>query len=348
MISTLARRGTLVAFAVAGPVVWLACASDNVAAPRPASDPRDGAGIVEEAEDSAVPAEAGNKRDGGDAGSAEAGATCGNSAFCNSGPAPLPSPATVVDADGYITAFATAVCARVQQCCAMGDTATFWSKGYGFKTPPTAATCVETVKGNYKHFAAWQPSVTAGHMSFDAARASSCVDAVNTAACGFPVVDAIFDGRCTGNRGSEVFKKLVPLDGACSIVKDGTLIGDCNPATGYCLPADGGTDGTCSPWAQPGEKCTIFGTKRYCAPQLNCENMSVTNPGTCSGEPITRKLGEKCDSISGPTELCGPGLYCDFFSSGTCRTEQADGTSCTADDQCQSKHPFTCIATGKK
>lgn len=349
MLAATLHRGTLIALALAAPLLWVAC-SDTDPLPRSGADTEAGVGGGEgDSGDTIDPAVDGGSKDSGkDAPPGDGGATCGNRAFCSSGAAPLNTPPPVVAADGYLEAFATAVCARVQQCCAAGDLATFWTKGYGFKTPPTAATCVETVKGNYAHFAAWLPSVTKGHISYDPARASSCVDAVNKAACGFPLFDAVFTGRCAGNRGNDVFKKVAPVGGECTSIKDSTLIGDCDPATGFCLSPEAGADGTCTSWAQPGEKCTIFGAKKYCSPRLNCEGMSFSTPGTCSGAEITRALGAKCNSLSGPAEVCDTGLYCDVFGSGVCKKLQPDGTPCTADDQCEAQHPFSCLAGGGK
>jgi hypothetical protein len=237
------------------------------------------------------------------------------------------------------------VCQRLASCCSPADTAAFFQQymnaPYDLKTTPSAATCMTSLTAQLgKLHQKWAASAALGRMSFLPVRGQACVAGVSSAMCGAPLTNALFDAACFGSRGNEVFVKLSPIGAACKDIKDGTFYGECDPKLGFC-----GSSATCEPWRKTGESCGVVPTRMFCAPSLSCEGGTASAPGTCSGEPITRKLGEGCGAATGPLELCAAGTYCDG-DTNLCTATKADGATCKYDEECQTNRPYSCSPFG--
>jgi hypothetical protein len=251
----------------------------------------------------------------------------------------------------YDGALAKAVCAKLYGCCSDGDVeryaAQFSDAPYKVSTKLTASTCeaVLTQAFDALYLTKWGVSVSVGNITFDDARGQKCLDAVSAAACGTPLVSALYDGACFGVRGNEVFRKVARLGAACDDIGDTTFIGECDPSLGYC-----GEGKTCVPWKKTGEACGILiqdagpAKRLFCAPGTNCDGQSARTPGKCSGPAQNVALGATCSSLSGPDLVCPAGAYCDVLGTGKCVAQLADGQVCTGDDECVSARPFTCSA----
>jgi hypothetical protein len=260
--------------------------------------------------------------------------------------APGSGSGTVEAARAFRTDVAKAVCAKLASCCSATDRAAYFAqfrdKPYELASAPSAADC-ETVLAQTlgKLHDKWLPSIERGAISFDAAKATSCVDAVKNAACGVPLATALYgDSGCWGPRG-KVFTKKVALGAACENIGDGTYYGECDPSLGFC----GNVSKKCEPWKRTNEECTVIGTWAFCAPGLNCDGATPNRPGKCSAAPVTVAIGQSCNALSGPTTLCDSDAFCNF-TSGKCEAKKADGASCKYDDECVTGHPFTCSPYG--
>lgn len=259
------------------------------------------------------------------------------------------TPATPTDVTAAARAFddalATAVCERLAACCATGEYASFFArfkdKPYALDAAPPPAQCAAVLgKTLWSLHSKWAQSAGRGRITFEAARGQACVSAMKAATCGGALATALNDDACLGVRGNEVFRKIAPTGSACQDIGDGTYYGECDPKKGFC-----GTSKTCEAWSQTGEPCQISPTRKFCAPSLSCDNNTATTPGTCSGAPITKKLGEGCIASTGPLEECEDTTYCDFVA-GKCVAKKADGASCKSDEECATKHPYTCSPIG--
>lgn len=264
----------------------------------------------------------------------------------DAGDATTTDPAAITSAvAAFDAALAGAVCQRLATCCSPADTAAFFqqytSAPYDLKGTPSAADCVTSLTTQLgKLHKKWAASAAIGRMAFNSARAQACVAGISSASCGAPLTSALFDAACFGSRGNEVFIKLTPTGAACADVKDGTFYGECDPKLGFC-----GSSAKCEPWRKTGESCGVVPTRLFCAPSLSCEGGSGTTPGTCSGAPITRKLGEGCGAASGPLELCAAGTYCDG-DTNLCTATKPDGAACKYDEECQTNRPYSCSPFG--
>ena len=266
-------------------------------------------------------------------------------------PTETPPPAAPpVDVSAKVLAFdqalASAVCAQLDTCCSDADRSIYFGrfhdKPYELTSPPPRATCAQDLAAALqKLHTKWAKSANRGRIAFDEPRGKVCIDSVRAAACGVPLATVLGEDACFGARGNEVFRKITPLGGACEDIADGTFYGECDPKLGFC-----GSSKTCEAWSQPGEPCSVVPTRKFCAPQLACDNVTASKPGVCSPPPVTKKLGEGCGADTGALELCETGTYCDYVTL-KCLPQKADGVSCTQDDECASFHPFTCAPLGK-
>jgi hypothetical protein len=257
---------------------------------------------------------------------------------------PDPAAAEVLIA-GYDRDIATAICAKLASCCSTENYNTFFAgfaeQPYDLKTPPPPAQCAAALAEQYgKLHGKWATSIAFNRIEFNPARAKKCVEDMNAAACGVPLSKALYDAACISARGNEVFVKRARTGTPCTDIGDGTFFGECDPKLGYC-----GSDKICGAWKKTGEPCSVLPTRQFCAPGLECDNVSPNRAGTCTAEAIVRQVGEPCLATSGPQVNCVAGSYCDW-SADACTVKKADGAACKSDEDCATSHPFTCTPFG--
>lgn len=267
------------------------------------------------------------------------------------GDAPPSDASSGVDADvtktiaAFDEALASAVCARLASCCADSDYATYFqqfqAEPFDLKAAPPRASCASTLAHELGIVhGKWAKSISVGRMTLDPVRAQKCIADVEAAACGVPLATTLYDAACFGVRGNQVFTKIAPVGAACEDIGDGTFYGECDPSLGYC-----GSSKKCEAWKKTGEPCSITPTRAFCAPDLACDGLTPSKPGTCTEPPIVRAVGEPCGSVSGPFIECAAGAYCDYFVS-KCVAKKADGVACQTDEECATAHPYTCTPYG--
>ena len=286
--------------------------------------------------------------DAGDSGT-DTGAGPGD-AGADAATTPPDSGVTGVDVSGQAgdeaRAAARAICEKLAACCSPSDyeayVGQFKGAPYDLKATPAAADCVDTLARELGVLRGkWVPAVKRGTMAYDAARDAACVARVHAAACGAALSTAIYDARCFGVRGSEVFRRIAKVGDACVDIGDSTFYGECDPALGYC-----GSSKTCEAWRRTGDACGVVPTRQFCAPELSCDGGGPQTPGKCSPPPVTVPAGGACDAQTGAIQLCPAGQYCSF-DTGRCEDTKADGTSCAGDDECKDYRPFSCYPFGK-
>jgi len=276
---------------------------------------------------------------------------------------PDAGPVTGVDVSSDVAMLdqklAAAICAKLAACCSSADAqaalAQYTDAPFvpSCNSPPCAppvpldGQCA-TVLAMRLHglHDKWAASVKRGNMAFDAAKGAACAAAVSSAACGAAVASALFDGSCFSNRGNAIFTKIAPLGHACQPIQDGTFIGECDPALGFCDFKD---SKTCVAWQKTGQDCEVVPKLELCAPDLSCDGASPNAPGKCSAAPIMVAAGASCDATSGPLQICPATQYCDAFgvgATGKCQPKKADGQSCATDDECATSRPYSCYPYG--
>lgn len=253
--------------------------------------------------------------------------------------------------EAYDTALAKAVCGKITTCCNDADrdlfAGQFKEAPYKNTTPLTNENCETVLKASYDalYLEKWGVSASVGNIVFDDAKGQACIAKVGAATCGTTLTSVLFDGACFGIRGNEVFRKVGALGAACDDIGDTTFIGECDPAQGYCNEKK-----KCTAWRKTGESCGILlndagpAERLFCAPGTNCDGQTLRNPGKCSGAARNVALGETCTAQTGPDLVCPAGSYCDVLGTGKCTLAKANGEACSADDECTSPRPFTCLA----
>lgn len=245
----------------------------------------------------------------------------------------------------YDKSLAQAVCAKLAACCSQANYDTYFQaftqKPFDLTAAPAPADCAPVLATQLgKLHQKWAASVTLKRMTFDAARAAKCVSDVNASTCGVAFMKSLYDPACFGARGNEVFTKIAAPGSSCVDIGDGTYSGECDPKLGYC-----GSDQVCKAWQTTGQPCSVTPTRQFCAPSLDCSNLTPTKPGTCSGPPIIKPIGGSCLDSTGPLVDCAAGSYCDW-DTGVCTAKKADGASCKYDDDCASSYPHSCEPFG--
>jgi hypothetical protein len=233
----------------------------------------------------------------------------------------------------------------LSECCSSKDYASYFdgyrAKPFDLTDPPPPAQCEATLATQLgKLHGKWATSVTLGRINYVPARAAKCLADFNAATCGPNFLKTLGDPACLAARDNEVFVKVAPTGAACTDIADGSFFGECDPKLGYC-----GSDKLCNAWQTKDQPCSITPTRLFCAPDLTCLNPTPAKPGKCSGPSVTRQLGEKCGSSSGPLQLCASGTFCNW-DSGLCEAQKADGAACKFDDECTTSRPYTCSPFG--
>ena len=162
--------------------------------------------------------------------------------------------------------------------------------------------------------------------------------------------------RASDGRRSAIFKKAAQPGKSCADLADGTLLGDCDPALGFCARGVQGTGndasvdktGTCRAWPKEGEAC---GPDKKAGYIVSCNTLKGADcsdfiGGTCTREGTTLAVGAACNSPSGtPLDKCPQGSHCGNTVDGgteTCLPQKADGEPCTELSECKTNLPFSC------
>jgi hypothetical protein len=158
--------------------------------------------------------------------------------------------------------------------------------------------------------------VQSNKLSYDAARAQACLDAVSKAGCSNDSYYALGD-VCNG-----VFKGLVQAGGACVAALECAPGNWCDQGTNT---GTAGCTGTCKANIATGQTCDP--NNSHCNDSDYCDDSAGTGMGTCTA---TLKQGDSC--VPGQ---CGIGLNCNGYDSGppevkgVCATLAKVGGKCT-------------------
>ncbi|MBM4381672.1 MAG: hypothetical protein FJ086_20585 [Deltaproteobacteria bacterium] len=196
----------------------------------------------------------------------------------------------------------------------------------------------------------WLQAVDAGAVTFDGAAAAACLATLDRAACGAPVRDALFDGRCfgfnspAGGQEQRAMFLRTAVDGTpCRSLNDGiggSFYGTCDPREAFCCYERPGVqgcalasstgEGTCRAVSAEGEACGVS-PLQLCATGVDCDTAS----GTCrtpAGAALA--LGQPCADAS--FNLLGDCVegWCDLLGARTCQQKKAEGTACFGPDEC--------------
>lgn len=266
--------------------------------------------------------------------------------------------------DALIDDAAAAWCDAVLRCCDGEDQAwafAGWREDARIahlsgRFPPDvtldAASCTAVVSEAWPELwiGDWLEAHGSGLVGYDGAEADACIAELEVAACGDPVIDAMFDGTCFGSSAPaggdqqrRVFERTA-TEGTCVPIADGfggLYYGSCDPSEAFCC-IDAGTG--CSPYPVPGdvgdcvpasglgEACDALPPMQLCETGLECIE------GRC--EAISYEalaLGEACYDSSNFSllGLCEDS-WCDLFGSAACEPLKADGDACFGGEECVS------------
>ncbi|MBL9015970.1 MAG: hypothetical protein JNL83_17415 [Myxococcales bacterium] len=212
----------------------------------------------------------------------------------------------------------------------------------------------------------WVRAAAAGQVRFDPAAAGRCTAALEGAACGPAVREALWDSACFGFAppagGVEqrsMFTRTRQAGEACTPIRDGvgaSFYGTCDPAAAFCCYADpartgcqypfdgqgNARTGTCQATAADGARCSPTAPVQLCATGHDCDADTLT----CLA-PVTADLAVGAACVSAGFQLLGTcrDSYCDVLGTGTCEALRADGVACTSGEQCRSTRCDTvCVA----
>lgn len=246
---------------------------------------------------------------------------------------------------------ATKICAKLTACCSDADFKSYMNNytGAPYTVPadkiPPIADCQKTVQAQLKGLHdKWVASIKRGRMSYDPAKAASCLATIDAAACGPILSRAIFDEACFGVRNNEVFEKTAKIGDPCEDLGDSTFYGECDPTLGYCDgPPSKVTDRRCVPWRKQGEDCSAVPLWKFCDTRNGavCEGGSASVPGKCSRNGKSIPLGGSCGASSGPIDDCVTGSFCDETTM-KCVATKKDGDACHWNYECASLYPYSC------
>jgi hypothetical protein len=274
---------------------------------------------------------------------------------------PSSDPMAAADIEQFSNEYAQAICERATSCCneeeynlALSEfSAARYNGGARGVMPPAPSRCVPELQKRLKSvLGRYATAVIAGRMKFERERAKQCTADMKAVACGPELLQAVSLEACISGRRSEVFKKLAAPGQKCTDLDDGTLLGDCTPALGYCgrptISVEAGVahEGTCIAWPKEGEKCGIDTKARFAilCDTLNGSYCSDFPRGICSRKGLPIAEGQSCNrSNQGAFDTCAAGTYCDGPDGGaTCLPRKADGEPCADDDECKTRMRFTC------
>ncbi len=265
------------------------------------------------------------------------------------------------------TQVADAICQKISTCC---DEA---SQEYYFRsfidrtdlqdiasqlppnTPFNLETCLEYMPTILDRIwlGAWISQYEAELVSYNQIGFNLCLEELNSAACGQPARDSLFDPECFGSdspAGGEeqrqMFDRTAQSGNACKPLADGfggLYFGSCDPKQAFCcvddpygnqcnpypVPED---EGLCEQASQIGEACSQVEPMQLCATGLECSYST----GLCeASSELTLQVGDVCyDSVS--YSLIGEcqESWCDLLGSGNCETLRSSDENCQWDESC--------------
>jgi hypothetical protein len=281
-----------------------------------------------------------------------------------------------VSIDDFTSTAAASICNALFRCCGAEDFKTYFfgyandktlvDAGYADKIPPKAtfadeAACATVVAEMLAlvPFGDWIAQAKLGKVTYHPDVAQSCAEAMDAAACGSEVVNALHDPACFGfgapvgpaQRGTFT-RTMGPGDAGCVPLRDGTgarFFGTCDPLVAFCcyenannpgmcaFPFDANgvaRTGTCKAVSDEGEACGGGVTNvQLCKTGLDCdldESVCVA-PGT-----DILDVGDEC--MDANFNLLGQckDSYCDMLGESKCVARKADGATCIFADECVS------------
>lgn len=284
----------------------------------------------------------------------------------------------VIDGGGVVSlaAFyddaADAVCGALFRCCDGVDQADYFAPyrdsellaDFRDRLPPAVTldeqACRDVVAEMFAvvPFGDWVHAAERGEVTFDREGFTGCVGELDRAACGAPVRDALFDGRCFGfaapSGGEEqrrMFRRTAPVGAACTPLRDGVgaaFYGTCDPTQAFCCyadprapdqgctyPFDGegvARAGTCAPVSAPGGTCSVAPPLALCRTGASCD----ADTSQCVEEGTTElAVGAACiDDDFNPLGECVDS-FCDILGTSRCEPLRPDGSECSAAYECR-------------
>ena len=262
---------------------------------------------------------------------------------------------------------AAAVCGALYRCCA-DDLETYFGAyaanellaAFKPRLPPAdEPSCREILEEmlDIVPLGDWIRAVDQGAVMYEPAVATSCLAALDGAACGQSARDALWDSRCFGFAppagGPERRTWVTRARGAgeaCGPIRDGigaAFYGTCDPGTSFCCYAEPGRTGcqypfdatndprtgTCTPVAPAGSSCASTVPVTLCASGTDCD----ADTQTCIS-PVDTPLaaGQLCIDAGFHSLGTCQTAFCDLFGTKRCEPVRADGAACAGGYECGS------------
>ncbi len=203
----------------------------------------------------------------------------------------------------------------------------------------------------------WVRAVGTGTADYHPAVAASCLAALDTAACGKPARDALWDSKCFGfappSGGTEQRTWVTrgrAVGETCGPIRDGVgaaFYGTCDPTTAFCCYSEPGRTGcqypfdaqnhprtgTCSAVAAVGAACSIGAPVKLCGTGIDCDADSLK----CVGEVQAQLAsGQPCIDAGYHSLGTCQSSFCDVLGTKRCEPMHADGAACGGGDECSS------------
>ncbi len=270
--------------------------------------------------------------------------------------------------DQLVVRVASQTCATIQNCCLGSEIDIFFGPiGYNpnledirSQLPPMAPfdpdTCVSLLTTAYQRvpFGPWIDAVKAGYAEFNEAAAIECLEEMESVACGAPLAEVMFSGRCFGfsppsnaEISRQAFRQTGVLGDACVALNDGVgggFFGTCDPMVGACAYEDSSDGsrrlvsrarsevGVCVPVKNENELCSLP-TYEICRRGLSCVNDVCVPPITT---PLS--IGEGCYQDWQLQGNCQDS-YCDLFGEqAVCVARKDVGVACGGPEECATGH----------
>ena len=296
-------------------------------------------------------------------------AACGGS----SSSAPVPDAASPDGPTAPValsTRAAQAICGALFRCCG-ADLGTYFGPyrendrlaAYKDRLPPAAeldeAGCRAVLAPmlDIVPLGDWVSAASAGTVEYDAAAFTTCITALDNAACGEPAREALWDSECLGFAAPDggeaqrsMFRRTSGVGAACGPIRDGigaVFYGTCDPTVAFCCYADpaqpgcqfpfedGGSPraGQCAAIAAVGEACSVASPFRLCATGNSCD----AEGSTCVA-PVQAILAVGATCMDNSFNLLGEcqDAYCDVLGSKRCEPVRPDGVACWSGEECRS------------
>ena len=296
-------------------------------------------------------------------------------AACSSAKATEPAdaaPAVVPDAAPVSAAdlpkrVAASVCGALFRCCD-DDLETYFGayaanellSAFRPRLPPTDEASCRTVTEEMLQIVPigdWVRAVGNGTVTYDPSRVASCLAVLDSAACGKPARDALWDAKCFGFAppagGDEQRTWVTRARGAgeaCGPIRDGigaAFYGTCAPTSTFCCYSEPGRtgcqypfdaqnnprSGTCTAVAAIGGACATAAPLKLCGTGVDCD----ADTSTCVTQISTPlAAGQTCIDVGFHTLGTCQTSYCDIFGTKRCEPLRSDGAACTGGDECSS------------